>query len=82
MTRELVACLVVMLGVELARLIAMVLRMEVVGPGDMRVVGSPLVTPGGMRLGGGVMVPGGVLVMRGRVLVMLDLLLVGHGFYC
>jgi hypothetical protein len=66
---EIVACLVGMvLGVQLARLIAVVLRMEVV---RMGVVGGLFVMAGRMRRGCCVMV-------RGVVLVMVDLLLVGH----
>jgi hypothetical protein len=71
--REFVARLVVMLGVQLARLVGVVLRMEVVGARDVRVVGGLLGEAGLVRLGSGVVVTRGVLVMRGSILVVLDL---------
>ncbi len=76
---ELVACLAGMvLGVQLARLVAMMLRVEMVRMGDMGVVGGLFVEAARMRLGCGVMMPRGMFVMLGSVLVVLDLFLVGH----
>jgi hypothetical protein len=80
--RELVACLVVMLGVQLARLIAVMFSVEVVGSGDMRVVRGLLVVPGRMRLGRGVVVPCRMLMVSCGALVMLDLFLVRHVICC
>jgi hypothetical protein len=70
----------VFLGVNLARFVAMLLGVEVVGVGDVGVVCAFLMVAGGMGLGRGVMVLGGVLVMSGGALVVFDLLLVGHDF--
>jgi hypothetical protein len=80
---ELVACLVgVMLGVKLAGLVTVVLRVEVVGVGDMGMVGRLLVMPGRMGLRGGVVMLGGVLVVGGGMPVVIDLFLVGHVICC
>jgi hypothetical protein len=81
--RELVACLVgVMLRVQLTRLVAVVLRVEMVGTGDVRVMGGLLMMPGGMGFGRCVVVLGGMLMMGCGVPVMLDLFLVGHVICC
>jgi hypothetical protein len=69
-----------MLGVQFARFVAMMLCVEVMGAGDMGMVGGLLVVAGRMGLGRGLVVSGGVFVMRCRVPVMLDLLLMGHVF--
>jgi len=74
--RELVASFVVMLGMQLGRLGGMVLRVQVMGAGYMRMVGRLLLMPGSVRLGSGVVVPCGVFVLGCGVLVMLDLFLV------
>lgn len=72
----------VMLGVKLTRLVAVVLRMEVVGVGDMGVVGGLFGEAGPVRGGRGMVVAGGVLVMLGGLSVMLDLLWMGHFRLC
>lgn len=83
MFRKLVACLVgVMLRVQLPRLVAVVLRVEMVGMGDVRMMGGLLMMPGGMGLGRCMVVLGGVLMMGCGVPVMFDLFLVGHVICC
>ena len=69
-----------LLRVQLASLVAVVLRVEVVGVGDVGVMGGLFVEAGPVRVRRGVVVTGGVLMVGGGVLVMLDLLLVGHVF--
>jgi hypothetical protein len=64
------------LGVQLAGLVAMVLGMEMVGVRDVSVVGRLLVVAGVVRLGGLAVVLRCVLVVLGRLVVMLQLLLV------
>jgi hypothetical protein len=75
---QLVAALVVVLGMQLARLVAVVLSVEVVGPGDMRMVRRLLVVSGCVRLGGEMVVPCGVLMVLRRVPVVIDLFLMGR----
>jgi hypothetical protein len=82
LAREFVARLVVMLGMQLARLVGMVLGMQVVGPRDIGMVGGLLVVAGRVSFGGGVVVSRGALVVGCGVLVMLDLVLVGHVIFC
>jgi hypothetical protein len=68
-----------MLGVQLARLVAVVLRVEMVGVGDVGVVGGPFMVARLVGPGCCVVVPGGMLMVRGGVPVVLDLFFVRHG---
>jgi hypothetical protein len=68
----------VVFRVELSGLVAVVLRVQVVGVGDMRVVRRLFMVPGPVRRGGLTVVLGCVLVVGRRLVVMLDLLFVGH----
>jgi len=67
-----------MLSVELARLVAVVFGVEMVGMGHVGVVGRFFVMAGFVRLGGVVVMLGRVLVVFRRFAVMFDLFLVGH----
>ena len=69
-----------LLRVQLASLVAVVLRVEVVGVGDVGMMGGLFVETGPVRVRRSVVMTGGVLMVGGGVLVMLDLLLVGHVF--
>lgn len=64
------------LGVKLAGLVAVVLRVAVVGVGDMRVVRGLLVVSFLVRLRGLAMVLGCVFVVLRRLVMMLQLLFV------
>jgi hypothetical protein len=66
----------VVLGVKLSGLVAMALRMEVMGVGDVRVVRRLLVMAGRVRLRRGMVVSRGVLVVACGLPVMLDLFFV------
>jgi hypothetical protein len=68
----------VMLGVQLAGLVAVVLRMDIMGVGHMGVVAGLFVQAGRMGLGCGMVMAGGVFVVRGSVPVVVDPFLAGH----
>ncbi len=68
----------VQFGMQLPRLVAMVLGVEVMRVRDVRVVRRLLVVTVVVGLRGFVMMLGRVFVVLSRLLVMLDLLCVGH----
>jgi hypothetical protein len=68
----------VVLGVKFSRFVAVMLGVEVVGMRDMRVVGGLLVVAVLVRLGGFAMMFCGVLVVLRGLVVMIQLLFVGH----
>ena len=68
----------VLFGVQLARFVGMVFRLEMMGMRDVSVMCGPFVVAGRVRLGRRKMVPGCVFMMGGGVPVMVDLFLVGH----
>jgi hypothetical protein len=68
----------VVFRVELSRLVAMVLGMKVVRAGNVGVVGCLLVVADVMGPCGLPVVPCGVVMVLGRLVMMLQLLFVGH----
>jgi hypothetical protein len=71
----------VVFGVQLARLVAMVLRMKVMRVRDVGVMRGPFVVACRVRLGRREVVPGCMFMMGRRVPVMVDLFLMGHGIF-
>lgn len=63
---------------QLPGFVAVMLRMQVVGVGDMRVVRRRLVASFGVSLRRLAVVLGRVFMVLRRLLVVLDLLFVGH----
>jgi hypothetical protein len=69
----------VQFGVQLARLIAVVFGVEVVGMGELGVMGGLLVVSILVRQRGFAVMLGGAFVVFGGLVVVFDLFRVGHG---
>jgi hypothetical protein len=67
-----------MLGVQFSRLIPVAFRMEVVGPGDVGVMGGLFMVTAVVRGGGFAVMLGRVLVVFRGLVMMLQFFFVGH----
>lgn len=80
--RELMASLIVELGMQFACFVTVVFRVKVVRVGNVRMMGCLLVVAGGVGLGGRLVMASCVLVVRSSLPMMLYLDLMGHVVFC